>query len=114
MRTALALLLALTILASGCAVLGDKRVAAGCQLADGFTTYHALNAGAVERNPLLEKASPQGILALKALVAWAIMKFLPDREHATSGDRFMIGVASVLGCAPAINNYNVYRDVKGK
>lgn len=102
----------LALFLSSCSVLGDKRVAAGCQLADGFTTYHALNAGATEANPLLEDASPQGILALKALFAWVILKALPDPDKATDGDRFLTGIVTVLGCAPAINNYNVHRDMK--
>lgn len=96
----------------GCAVLGDKRVAAGCQVADGITTAYALKHGAVEANPLLSGVSPAGILLLKFMFAYVIYKAFADSEHTTSGDKAAIGAVTLLGCIPAAHNVKVIRGLK--
>jgi hypothetical protein len=92
---------------SGCAVIGDRRVAAGCQVADGVTSYYALTHGAVEKNALLASASPGFILAFKLALAYAVWKAF-DRPQ-TKGDKIALGAVTVFGCVPAVNNYNVIR-----
>src|SRR3990167_1352331 len=103
------LTIVLLVLLSGCSILGDRRVAAGCQVADGVTTYITLKKGAIELNPLFASASPAAILAIKLVFAYVIWKMLPPIEKADSKDKFVGGAVSVLGCVPAINNYNVYK-----
>jgi len=105
------MLLGLLLIATlcGCAVLGDRRVAAGCQVADGVTTYYALTHGATETNGLLAGLSPGAILLLKLGIAYAIYKLLPPVEEATPTDKFAIGVMTVFGCVPAGSNIIVIR-----
>lgn len=95
-RFVLLLALSLLLIFGGCATLADRRVAAGCQIADGVTTYAALRAGAVEANPLLASLSGSQILLLKVLLAVAIWKLAPEPDA--------VQVASVAGCLPAISN----------
>ena len=106
---AVLLLVTITALSSGCAVIGDRREAAACQVADGVTTYAALKAGAVEANPLLASASPAAILLIKFAFAYVIWKAIPKYEEANKAERFAAGAMTVLGCVPALNNYNVYK-----
>ena len=109
------LLLALSLLliatAPGCAVLSDHRVAAGCQVADGLTTYYALTHGATEANSLIAGMSPAAILLLKVAFAAAIYfayKEKKERGEEKSGmDKFALGAITVLGCVPAANNLAV-------
>ena len=96
---------------SGCAVIGDKRVAAGCQVADGVTSYYALTHGAVESNTLLSGISPAGILLIKLAFAYIVWKALPDYNKSSSNDKFVAGAVTLLGCVPAVNNYNVIRSL---
>ena len=105
MTRALVLLIAL----SGCAVLADKRVAAGCQVADGVTTYYALTHGATEANSLLAGLSPAGILVIKFALAYAIWKLLPDYDKASENDKIATGAVTLLGCLPAANNLSVIK-----
>ena len=101
------LLVALIFALSGCSILGDRRVAAGCQVADGITTYVALKKGAVEANPFLNGVSPGTILLIKLLFAWVIWQAFPEEPKKGSLDEWALGAVSVMGCVPAINNYNV-------
>lgn len=104
--------LILALLLNGCAVLSDRRVAAGCQVADGLTTYYALKHGAVEANPLLSGIGPTGILVLKlafAYIAWRV--FNPAERKQEKVDKFAAGAVSVMGCLPAVNNLNVIKDL---
>lgn len=106
-RLALCVLLASL---TGCAVLSDRRVVAGCQVADGLTTYYALKHGAVESNSLLSGASPGAILVLKLAFAYVVWKvFDPADRKQEPVDKFAAGAISVLGCVPAANNINVIR-----
>ena len=102
-RAAIVLLLIL----SGCAIVSDHRTVAGCQVADGVTTYVALKKGAVELNTLFGSLSGSQILAIKLLMAWIVYKVLP--EEPTDGDRFAMTIASGMGCVPALSNINVIR-----
>ena len=103
-------MLALVLMLSGCAVLSDRRVAAGCQIADGVTTYYALKHGAVEANGLLSGMSPGAILAIKLAFAYMVWKvFDPDERKQEPTDKFAAGAVSVLGCVPAANNIKVIR-----
>ena len=97
------------LLLSGCAVLGDRRTVAGCQVADGVTTYVAMKKGAVELNGLFGSLSGTQILVFKLLLAWFVYHALPEKP--TEGDKFAMGVGSALGCIPALNNYNVIRSM---
>lgn len=97
----------LLVLLSGCSILGDKRVAAGCQVADGVTSYYALTHGATEGNSLLAGLSPGFILAIKLAFAYVIWKAFPESEKTTDSDKFALGAVSVLGCVPAANNIKV-------
>lgn len=105
-------MLAIVLMLQGCAILGDKRVAAGCQVADGLTSAYALKHGAVEANPLLSGLSPAGILLLKFAFAYIIYKAFPAPEKTTSGDKTLIGAVTLLGCVPAVNNVSVIRGMK--
>ena len=98
----------LMLLLPGCAVLGDHRVAAGCQAVDGVTTYYALKHGAVEGNSLLAGASPGAILLIKLAFAYAIYKAF-DRPDVTKSERAGLGAVTFLGCVPAANNIKVIR-----
>jgi hypothetical protein len=93
-------------------VLGDKRVAAGCQVADGATTYYALKHGAVETNGLLSSLSGGQILALKIIFAIALLYLLPDAEQATNDDKFLIGTLSLVGCLPAGSNLKLIGELR--
>ncbi len=100
-------ILALLFLLPGCAVLSDRRTVAGCQVADGVTTYIALKKGAVELNSIFSNWSPQGILLFKLFLAYTVYKALPDAERATGSDKFAMGIASAVGCIPAVSNIGV-------
>lgn len=103
-------MLALLLMLSGCAVLSDHRVAAGCQVADGVTSYYALKHGATEANSLLAGASPTAILVLKLAFAYVVWKaFDPAERKQEPIDKFAAGAVSVLGCVPAANNIKVIR-----
>lgn len=107
------LMFLIIVFLAGCSTmmntLGDRRVAAGCQVADGLTTYYALTHGAVELNPFLSGASPGAILLIKLAFAFITWKALPPIEEATKGDKFLGTTITVLGCVPAINNLNVIK-----
>ena len=104
-RAAIVLLLIL----SGCAIVSDRRTVAGCQVADGVTTYVALKKGAVELNTLFGSLSGSQILMIKLLMAWIVYKVLPEKP--TDGDRFAMTIASGMGCIPALNNVSVIRSL---
>lgn len=98
--------LILVLLLSGCAVLGDRRVAAGCQVADGITTYVALKKGAVEANPILSGMSPTAILVLKlAFAYWLWTHF----DQPTETEQAALAAVAAVGCVPAVNNVRVIR-----
>ena len=97
--------LLLVLFLSGCATLGNNKVAATCQAADGITTYYALTHGAKEVNPLLANVSPQGILFIKLAIAYIIWKMF-DRETTETEKAALTGTA-LLGCIPAISNLKV-------
>src|SRR3990167_11142227 len=101
----------LVTILQGCAVISDRRVAAGCQIADGVTTYYALTYGAVESNTFLSGISPAGILLIKLAFAYIVWKALPDYDKSSSCDKFVAGAVTLLGCVPAVNNYNVIRSL---
>lgn len=97
------------LLLSGCSVLGDRRVAAGCQVADGVTTAVALKKGATELNPLFANASPGVILAVKlAFAYWLWTHF--DRPT-SDGEKVALGAVTLVGCVPALNNVSVIRSL---
>lgn len=103
--------LALVLLLNGCAVLSDHRVVAGCQVADGLTTYYALTHGATEANPLLAGLGPGGILLFKVILAYALWDyFKPPEGRELDGDmKFAAGTVALLGCLPAASNLNVIK-----
>jgi len=105
MKRLIAVLLLITF-TSGCATLASNKVAAGCQLADGITTYVALSKGAVEANGLLAGLGAPGILLLKIGLAYLVYKALPE-EPKTGMEKFVGGATTALGCIPAINNLSV-------
>src|SRR3990167_8543918 len=93
----------------GCAVLADKRVVAGCQLADGYTTKQALDRGAVEANPMLGNMGGRQIITLKAVIAALLLWVMPETKDMGKGDRFLYSALSVLGCGAAMHNSRVQR-----
>lgn len=95
----------LLLLLSGCAVISDRRTVAGCQVADGVTTYAAMKKGAVELNGILAGLTGTQILMLKLLIAYVVYTALP--ENPADGDRFAMTLASGMGCIPAANNISV-------
>lgn len=99
----------LVLLLNGCAVLSDHRVAAGCQVADGVTTWYALKHGAVESNGLLANLSPGAILTIKVAFAVAIWKAF-NRET-TKGEKAALTGIALLGCVPAAHNVKVIRSL---
>ena len=104
------LLLAMLITASalsGCAVLSDHRVAAGCQVADGVTTFYALKHGAVEMNPILASANPYWILGIKVFFAFIVYEVFKERQEPAY--KVAAGATSVMGCGAAIHNLSVIR-----
>ena len=100
-------ILVLAVLISGCAIVADRRVAAGCQVADGLTTYYALTHGATELNPLFAGANPAFILLFKLALAYAVYTAFPKYEEMDKGQKFLATTVTVFGCIPAINNLNV-------
>ena len=94
---------------NGCAVIADKRMTAGCQLADGITTKQALDRGAVETNPFLKNMDGNQILTLKVLVAGLILWAFPSYEQMSDTQKFAAGALSVIGCGAAIHNNGVQR-----
>ena len=90
-------------------MISDRRTVAGCQVADGVTTYVALKKGAVELNGLFGSLSGSQILAIKLLMAWIVYTILP--EEPTDGDRFAMTIASGMGCIPAVSNIGVIRSL---
>lgn len=108
------ILLGLLIATSGCAVLADKRTVAGCQLADGYSTKRALDAGATEANPLLSGASGNAIMGFKALLAAVLYYVMPDTKDMGKGEKFLYSTLSVVTCGAAINNVNVYNEMKDR
>ena len=110
------LLLVLPITLTGCAttlnVLGDRRTAAACQVADGATTYYALTHGAVESNSILAGLGAPGILAFKLIMAFVIYKLLPPPDKATKGDKVLTAGVTLFGCVPAVNNIRVIGQLK--
>ena len=103
---AIAMLLIATV---GCAAISDRRTVAGCQVADGLTTYVALKKGAVELNGIFAGLSGSQILALKLALAWIVYKVRPEKP--TDGERFAMTFASGMGCIPALSNVNVIRNI---
>ena len=99
----------LLIATVGCAAISDRRTVAGCQVADGLTTYVALKKGAVELNGIFAGLSGSQILALKLALAWIVYKVLPEKP--TDGERFAMTFASGMGCIPALSNVNVIRNI---
>lgn len=108
-RLALALLLAAL---PACAVLSDRRVAAGCQVADGATTFYALTHGATEGNALISGFSPPAILAFKLAFAYFIWKVFPPEDKMTTGEKVGAGALTIIGCAPVPGNIKVIRGLK--
>lgn len=101
--------LVLMLMLQGCAVLGDRRVAAGCQVADGVTTWYALKHGAVETNGLISGLTGPQILAIKLAFAYAIYKIFPPEPHPR--DKTTLGALTLLGCVPAAHNVSVIRSL---
>lgn len=99
----------LVLLLQGCAVIGDKRVAAGCQLADGFTTRAALDRGAVETNPFLKSMDGGQILTLKVIIAGLILWAFPDYEQMSDTQKVAASALSIVGCGAAVHNHGVQR-----
>ena len=104
MRIALVLLLL-----SGCSVLADKRMVAGCQLADGYTSKRAMDRGATEANPLLNGISGSQIMGIKAIFAALLLYVMPETEDMDKGEKFLYSALSVIGCGAAAHNNQVQR-----
>ena len=99
----------LVLLLQGCAVLADRRVAAGCQLADGVTTKQALDRGAVEGNPFFDSMSGSQIFTLKVFIASLILWAFPDYERMSDTQKVAAGALSIIGCGAAVHNNQVQR-----
>ena len=91
------------LLLSGCAQLASDGAIIGCQAADVGTTAYALRHGAVEANPLLQNMNIGTMLAVKALLAWGIVTFVPKQDVVARS------TLNVLACGTAIHNINVVR-----
>ena len=102
------------LLTSGCSVLADKRTVAGCQLADGYTTKRALDAGATEANPILSDMSGSQIMGIKALFAALLLYVMPETKDMDNGETFLYSALSVIGCGAAAHNANVIQDMRGQ
>jgi len=103
-KSLLCLLLLLCTLHSGCAVLGSKEAAAGCQVADVATTHYALhhNPNAVEQNGIPVPALDVIKLALAAYIKYGIKE--EEWNESWIGLRIFI---TAVGCGAAINNIKV-------
>ena len=106
--------LVMLLLTSGCTILADKRTVAGCQLADGYTTKRALDAGATEANPMLKDMSGNTIMGIKALFAALLYYVMPETKDMDKGEKFLYSALSVIGCGAAVNNVNVYQEMKDR
>ena len=107
---AIALACSPLLLLKGCGalpVIADKHVSAGCQMADGLTTWYALKHGAVEANGLLAGFSGPQILALKVIIAIIIWKFAADPGQATQDEQAVLAAGSVVGCGASLWNLRV-------
>ena len=96
------LALAAAALVGGCAVLESKAAVVGCQAADTVTTLHALDLGAREANPvvdrLLKEFGAGGFIAAKIGVTLLFLKVYPD----ISSD--LVILVNGVTCAVAARN----------
>ena len=97
-----AFVLACVLLLAGCAVLESKEAVVFCQAADTVTTLHALDKGAREANPfvdrLLTTLGPGGFVAAKVAVTLLVLHYYPD----LSSD--LVIVINAATCAVAAHN----------
>jgi hypothetical protein len=97
-----ALIAATVVVLAGCAVLESREAVVFCQAADTVTTFHALDLGAREANPfvdrLLTNLGPGGFIAAKIAVTLAVLHYYPD----LSSD--LVIVINAATCAVAAHN----------
>ena len=93
--------LVLILLLSGCTTLASPQASIGCQAADVATTAIALHAGALEANPivngLLSSVGWPGFIAIKALMAWAL---IANEKKAPA----VVATVNTATCAVAVHN----------
>lgn len=94
-----AVIAAALILLAGCAVLESKEAVVFCQAADTVSTFHALDLGAREANPfvdrLLTNLGPGGFIAAKLAVTLLVLQYYPD----LSSDLVIVINAATCGIA---------------
>jgi hypothetical protein len=97
----------LALLLTGCASLGSKDAAAGCQVADVASTHYALhhNPSASEQNPIPVPALDVLKLDLASYIKWGVSD--EDWDNSWIGVRVFI---TALGCGAAVSNVRVARE----
>ena len=97
-----ALVLACVLLLAGCTVLQSKEAVVFCQAADTVTTLHALDLGAREANPVVDRLmdafGPGGFVAAKLAVTLLFLHYFPQ----LSSD--LVAVVNGATCAIAAHN----------
>jgi len=97
-----ALIAASIAVLAGCAVLESKEAVVFCQAADTVTTIHALDHGAREANPFVDRLlttfGPGGFIAAKLAVTLLVLHYYPD----LSSD--LVIVINAATCAVAAHN----------
>lgn len=97
-----AVIAAAMFMLAGCAVLESREAVVFCQAADTATTLHALDLGAREGNPfvdrLLTNLGPGGFIAAKLAVTLLVLHYYPD----LSSD--LVIVINAATCAVAAHN----------
>jgi hypothetical protein len=100
-----AVIAAAMFMLAGCAVLESSEAVVFCQAADTVTTLHALDLGAREGNPfvdrLLTNLGPGGFVAAKIAVTLAVLHYYPD----LSSD--FVVLINAATCAVAAHNAHV-------
>ena len=104
----------LCVALAGCVVFASDEAVIGCQVADTITTVAALERGAVEANPLMERLLDSfglpGFVLAKIAITWALVWYM--KPEPGSGAEAGRAAVSGLTCAAAINNYGVIRGLR--
>lgn len=97
----------LLLVLPGCAALGSKDAAAGCQVADVASTHYALhhNPNSSEQNDIPVPVLDVIKLALASYIKWGISD--EDWNNSWIGVRIFI---TAVGCGAAVSNIRVARE----
>lgn len=91
--------------------MASKEAFVGCQVADTVTTLHALDLGAREANPvverLLENFGPGGFIAAKIAVTLLFLQVYPDISST------VVVALNAVTCGVALRNAHIAGELGG-